>query len=100
KEARGNILAYLDDDVVLAPSWRDPLKNAFRDPSIALLSGPSIPYYEVQPPAWLDGLWIQTEQGRILGALSLIDEGSSIRKTDRVGGLNFTVGKTAVSRRW
>src|SRR5262245_59390976 len=27
KEARGDIFAYLDDDVVLAPSWLDALKD-------------------------------------------------------------------------
>src|SRR5262249_16936709 len=53
KEARGDILAYLDDDVLLAPTWIDALQDAFADPTVALVGGPSRPSYEVEPPDWL-----------------------------------------------
>src|SRR5262245_13770179 len=63
KEAKGEILAFLDDDVLLAPSWLEALRDAFGDPEVMLTGGPSWPHYEVEPPSWLAGMWVEFEQG-------------------------------------
>ena len=40
REAKGDVLAYLDDDVVLAPTWLEALEEAFRDRKAVLVGGP------------------------------------------------------------
>lgn len=95
KEARGEILAYLDDDVLLAPTWLDALKDAFSNPDIALAGGPSRPHYLVSPPEWLDAFWAESENGRHCYVISLIDGGAEIKPADplTILGLNFAVRK-------
>lgn len=99
-EAKGEVLAFLDDDVLLAPTWLEALQSAFRDPEAVLVGGPSSPHYEVEPPAWLTGLWVEFEHGRRLGFLSLIEGGSSVRIADPlyVWGLNFAIRKSVFER--
>ena len=95
KEAQGEILAYLDDDVLLAPSWLKALEDAFSDPDVTLVGGPSFPRYEVEPPSWLAGQWVEFEGGRLCGALSLLDLGPAKKEVDAldVWGLNFSIRK-------
>ena len=95
KEARGEILAYLDDDVLLAPGWLEGLRDALRDPAVVLVGGPSRPRYDGDPPSWLDELSWEFEDGRLLSSLSLIDLGTEKRPIDPcfVCGLNFSIRK-------
>jgi len=96
KEAQGEILVFLDDDVLVAPGWLEALQEAFADSSIALVGGPSRPSYEMEPPDWLEGLWWIAEEGRYCSALSLMDLGSSIKPNDAllVYGLNYSIRRT------
>ena len=95
-EARGEILAYLDDDILITPSWLGALCEAFRDRSVTLAGGPSLPQYEVAPPSWLDGLWSEFEGGRTCAWLSLNDSRASNRSMDPcwIWGLNFAIRKS------
>jgi glycosyltransferase involved in cell wall biosynthesis len=97
-ESRAEILAYLDDDVLLNPSWWEGLQDAFRDPHVVLAGGPSLPEYEVSPSEWLVGMWEERDDGRRLGALSLIDQGREVRGCDPldVWGLNYVIRKDAL----
>ena len=81
KEARGEILSYLDDDVLLSPSWLEGVTEAFGNPDVALVGGPSVPEFQDKPPQWLDNLWDEHEDKgrRTLFALSLIDSGPAVR---------------------
>jgi len=96
-EAQGEILAFLDDDVLLTPGWLGALHEAFADPGIVLVGGPSRPRFEVEPPHWLAGLWSRFDEGCYCSALSLIDFGSSIKPHDArfVWGLNYSIRRTA-----
>ncbi len=40
--ARAPIVAFLDDDVVVAPDWPARILEAFADPKVGLVSGPSL----------------------------------------------------------
>lgn len=94
KEARGEILCYLDDDVLLEPSWMGAIKEAFQDPGVVITGGPSRPLYEVTPPTWLEGLWNEHDGGRMLTSLSLIDYGARrFIEPWYVWGLNFSIRK-------
>jgi glycosyltransferase involved in cell wall biosynthesis len=98
REAQGDILAFLDDDVLVAPSWLEALDDAFGDPEVMLTGGPIWPHYEVEPPSWLAGMWIEFEEGvRVLGELSLVDLGPTRKQADPVyiNGLNFCIRKAA-----
>lgn len=99
-ESKGEILSFLDDDVLLAPNWLDALQEAFADPDVALVGGPSQPRYEVTLPNWLDVLWSESDEGRSCGALSLIDFGRTVRaiSPEFVWGLNFSIRKAAFQR--
>jgi glycosyltransferase involved in cell wall biosynthesis len=98
EEARGEILSFLDDDVLLTPSWPSALQDAFRDPRIVLVGGPSRPLYEVGPPDWLEDLWEEADGHRMLPFLSLITSGPVAAIIDPlfVFGLNFSIRKSAL----
>lgn len=44
RTARGEIVAYIDDDVNVSPTWLAPFARAFSDPSLAGLTGLVLPY--------------------------------------------------------
>ncbi|HET7572552.1 MAG TPA: glycosyltransferase [Gaiellaceae bacterium] len=53
-QARGEILAFADDDVVVERGWTDALVRPFDDPEVALVAGRTLPRWPAPPPAWLD----------------------------------------------
>jgi glycosyltransferase involved in cell wall biosynthesis len=98
QEARGEICAYLDDDVWVAREWLVGLQDAFRDPQVALVGGPSAPRFEEPPPAWLNDFYAEDERGRYCGWLSLVDCGNAIKVTDPclIWGLNYAIRRQAL----
>lgn len=53
KEARGDIVAFVDDDVVLFPDWTEGMVKAHEDDSIIGVTGPAFPLWEDESPQWL-----------------------------------------------
>jgi glycosyltransferase involved in cell wall biosynthesis len=99
KAARGDVLAYLDDDVLVDEGWLTALAEAFADPSVHLVGGPCRPLFEGSPPSWLEAMWVHQPDGIIwCGPLSLIDAGPSTRDIDPrfVLGANFAVRKSTL----
>jgi glucosyl-dolichyl phosphate glucuronosyltransferase len=94
-EAQGDICAFIDDDVRLKVHWLSAIAEAFTDPSIALVGGPSTPIFQASPPDWLDDFYVDSENGRYCAWLSLFDGGASIKGVhpSYVFGLNFSVRK-------
>jgi cellulose synthase/poly-beta-1,6-N-acetylglucosamine synthase-like glycosyltransferase len=41
-ESRHDIIAFFDDDVTVAPDWPRHVREAFKDPSVGLISGPGL----------------------------------------------------------
>ncbi len=56
REARAPLVAFLDDDVFVAPHWPEKIVEAFEDPSVGLVSGPSLVPPDVSRMAQLAGL--------------------------------------------
>lgn len=54
--ARADWVAFLDDDVVVAPDWPTRIREPFSDPKTAVVSGPSLVPPEVNLVARLAGL--------------------------------------------
>ncbi len=97
--ALGESLTFIDDDVQVAPNWLDSIILTMSNrPAIDLLTGPSIPEYEIAPPDWLEYFWTTDENGKHCGWLSLMDFGPDIREIDPlfVWGLNFTIRKSTL----
>lgn len=97
-QAMGAIICYLDDDVILNDHWLISVRNAFRNESVQLATGPSIGLYEVEPPNWLQYFWTETPNGKYCHWLSLIDLGNNKHYThpNHAWGLNFCIRKSAL----
>jgi len=68
--ARGDIIAFTDDDVVVTDNWITTIKRAFADnPNVDFIGGKILPQWTEPPPAWLtvDHWW----------PLALLDRGDN-----------------------
>lgn len=52
KEARGEIIAFVDDDALLFPDWAAELVKSYRDDSIVGVTGPALPMWEEPSMSW------------------------------------------------
>jgi glycosyltransferase involved in cell wall biosynthesis len=53
KEATGDIIAFLDDDVVLFPDWAIEMVSTYGPESVIGVTGPGFPKWEDKTMAWL-----------------------------------------------
>lgn len=100
REARGEVILFVDDDNVLCPEYQNAVIAAFdADPSLGAAGGKSIPRYETAPPEWfastgidlacrnlgdepLSASWQFTEPGsRSYPACAPIGAGMAIRRS-------------------
>jgi glycosyltransferase involved in cell wall biosynthesis len=90
-EAHGGYLAYLDDDVLLTPTWIHGLEKLISGDTDAVV-GRILPKWETRPPAWL------TTLTREPGYLSLLDLGHRGMYIDPrlVYGDNFFISAKAL----
>lgn len=55
EQSRGDIIAYIDDDVYLDPNWLTEVLNIFQEyPDASCMGGKSIPKFESGKPEWID----------------------------------------------
>lgn len=91
----GEILCFIDDDVILSPTWIDSIAEIMSNQAeIKLLTGPNLPKFEITPPDWLAYFWNETPYGgKSCIWLSLLDLGNKSQLIDAnyVWGLNFTI---------
>lgn len=73
REAKGEILCYLDDDSFVDKNYLLGIEETFSDPTIACANGPCLPLYETTPPKWLRYFWHSTPWGELMSELSLIN---------------------------
>ena len=92
-ESQAEVCAFIDDDVRVERDRLSGLQDAFKNPSVALVGGPSSPLFEADPPDWLAEFYSENEHGRSCGYLSLIDAGERAREIHPcfVWGLNFAI---------
>ncbi len=54
RAARGEMLLWTDDDVLVEPGWLEGYARACREfPDVGFFGGPVDPWFEGEPPAWL-----------------------------------------------
>jgi cellulose synthase/poly-beta-1,6-N-acetylglucosamine synthase-like glycosyltransferase len=101
RRAHGDILAYLDDDVVVEPGWLAGLASGFSDPAVHLVGGRCLPLYEADPPPWLEAFLMRNDDGTwSCGWLTLVDLGPDAKDIDpmSVWGANFAIRKETLIR--
>jgi glycosyltransferase involved in cell wall biosynthesis len=52
KQARGAVIAFLDDDVLVDRRWLQTLRQCYRDTSAAVVGGKAVLLLEADPPPW------------------------------------------------
>jgi glycosyltransferase involved in cell wall biosynthesis len=53
--AKGSLLLFTDDDVLVQPGWADALCAPFADPSVGAVGGRILPEWPFEPPEWMHG---------------------------------------------
>jgi len=69
KYARGDVLAFTDDDVLPEPQWIEHLVGALAETGCDFVTGRILPRWETAPPRWLSR--------SLYGALSVLDNGET-----------------------
>jgi len=92
-QARGELLVFVDDDVIVPPGWLRAYDRASRDhPAAGLFAGALAPAWRQPPPAWLAGL---AAEGRCCGATpKTLAEGPCAPGV--LKGANFAVRREAL----
>jgi len=62
KEAKGDIIAFVDDDVLLSPAWVEEMVKTYQDDSIIGVTGPASPLWEDETMSWFpeEFYWIMS----------------------------------------
>jgi glycosyltransferase involved in cell wall biosynthesis len=82
-EARGAVVAYLDDDAVPHAGWLDALLRPYADPAVACVGGRIVLRFPGPPPRWLSP--------DLYSQLSAFDLGDEPRQV-RYGKANYPYG--------
>jgi glycosyltransferase involved in cell wall biosynthesis len=98
QEAKGEILVYVDDDIIATSGWVKAIKDAFNDPKIALVGGKILPKWEGDVPDWINLFKSEVEYGWTIGYLSLLDFGDVLKEIPAyyVYGCNFSIRKSVL----
>ncbi len=90
--ARGDIIAFTDDDVAVDVAWLNELWTAFTSTDAVCVGGPILPKWEAEPPDWL------VED--LHGALALLELGEQVRVLDvpRLWGANMAFRASVFQR--
>jgi glycosyltransferase involved in cell wall biosynthesis len=100
REARGEVLIFIDDDVQVSPRWLTAILETFEEPDVGLVGGPSIPSFTGTVPAWFWDFLEPVYEGWGCGRLSLLDLGKTIPNVDpnMIWGLNFSIRRDILRR--
>ena len=92
-EARAEILAFIDDDVQLMPSWAKCVIESFKTPEVGMATGRIIPEFEEKPPGWQRDMILRNDLGIWSALWGMLDFGASVKEipADFVWGSNFLV---------
>ncbi len=90
-EARGDVVAFIDDDAVAEPGWLAALAACLRETGAAGVGGPALPDWECPPPDYI------ARSAKALSYMGVFDLGPERR---RLGGLrDYLIGTNCAFRR-
>jgi glycosyltransferase involved in cell wall biosynthesis len=91
--ARGEVIAYIDDDAFPEPLWLTALVDALADKGVACAGGPVEPLFEGELPLWFSG--------RYLPYLTVWDPGDQpidLSYNEYPRGANMAFARSAIER--
>jgi len=103
--AKGQIIAFLDDDAVATPDWLIKLSEGFTDPRVLGIGGPIIPLWLDKAPPWLpeEFYWVVgcTYRGMPQTAQAIrnpLGANMALRREvfDTVGGFRSGIGRVGM----
>jgi GT2 family glycosyltransferase len=107
-EARGDVLALTDDDVLVAPDWIQMIRCLFTDPDVGLVGGRVDPRWQQPAPRWLQvehqGCYgpmssplalLHYGEAQELGKRTAVGANMAVRRTvfEALGGFSPSLGK-------
>jgi GT2 family glycosyltransferase len=105
--ARGEIVAFLDDDAVAEPDWLSFLVDSYADPCVLGVGGLTLPRWETRRPAWFPAEFDWVVGCTYVGmprsrapVRNLLGGNASFRREvfDAVGGFTSGIGRSAHKR--
>lgn len=85
KEAKGDILLYIDDDVIADKNLLKEIIKFYSDPDVGCVGGKILPKWEVEPPEWIN-LFPKCY-------LSILDDEDGPKEVQWIYGCNFSIRK-------
>jgi glucosyl-dolichyl phosphate glucuronosyltransferase len=101
KAAKGEILIFVDDDIIAADGWLKAIVDTFKNREIHLVGGPIEPLFESNPPNWLEAFWeTASPEKRWCIYLSLLNFGRKPIEIDPVFifGANFAIRRETLNK--
>ena len=99
REAHGDVLVYIDDDIRATPSWLEAIADNFADPKVSMVGGNNYPDFQGPVPDWLGKPWAQPAlggQGIVYLSVLSLPIGRREINPYLVWGCNFSVRKQVV----
>lgn len=105
--ARGDVVAFLDDDAVADPDWLKYMGDCYADPAVLAAGGMTLPNWETSRPRWFPGEFDWTVGCTYLGmpqsraeVRNIMGGNASYRRElfDQVGGFRTNIGRSVGKR--
>lgn len=105
--ARGDVVAFLDDDAVADPDWLKYLGDCYEDPAVLAAGGRTMPNWQTRKPKWFPQEFAWTVGASYLGmplsraaVRNIMGGNASYRREifEHVGGFANTIGRSAGKR--
>lgn len=94
KVAKGDIVLYVDDDVIVSPHWIEEIYKCYDDLDVGVVGGKVVGRWEIEPPEWV---WMFGTKKNIV-VLSTLDLGEGIFGLQRgyIFGANYSARKSII----
>jgi len=94
-EAKGDILIFVDDDIIAKNVWLLAIMKEFQNVNVHMVGGPCLPFFELEPPEWIFHYFNYSNNKITCGALSILKFGVMRTKINPrfIWGLNFSIRK-------
>ena len=89
KQAKGDIIAFVDDDALPSPDWAEEVVKTYQDDCVIGVTGPALPLWDGKPMEWFP-----KECDWIIGCSSWCDW-HEMREVRNVWGMNMSFKREA-----
>lgn len=105
--ARGDVIAFLDDDAVADPDWLKYLGDCYADPTVVAAGGRTLPNWQTRSPDWFPQEFAWTVGCTYLGmprsrtaVRNIMGGNASYRRElfQQIGGFRINIGRSSGKR--